>query len=199
MENFLYRKYTTLRLRWFATSSTLLRSFEVEWIVAEDKALSPTWLQSRLLPPLNIAQQYSDFLSTSSLSRWESSLSLNNLSQVETLKPECNPKMSEKLNTMESFESGSKDQDIELPPIIGPYDLPTREQSAKYLKQLEKNELLTYEAVTPEMSTDIKIFTAVLLFVVILFAILLIILAHFLWPERLVSLPEGPFNCRWWV
>ena len=88
--------------------------------------------------------------------------------------------MREKLNAEESFEDKQEDQEIEFPQIIGPYDLPTREQSAMYLKQLDKNELLTYETVSPEMSTDIKIFTAVLLFVVILFAILLIILAHFL-------------------
>lgn len=86
-------------------------------------------------------------------------------------------KMSEKVNKEDVIE---QKEDIELPLIIGPYDLPTREQSEMYLKQFDKNELLTYETVSPEMSTDIKIFTAVLLFVVILFAILLIILAHFL-------------------
>ena len=67
------------------------------------------------------------------------------------------------------------------PIVIGPYDLPSREQSAYYLKNLAaKGDLLSYETISPEMSTDIKIFTAVLLFVVVLFAILLIILAHFL-------------------
>ena len=71
------------------------------------------------------------------------------------------------------------------PTMIGPYDLPSREQSAYYLNQVAaKGELLTYETITPQMSTDIKIFTAVLLFVVILFAILLIILAHFLWSNH---------------
>lgn len=74
------------------------------------------------------------------------------------------------------------EEEVEFNPImIGPYDLPSREQSAYYLKQVAaKGDLLTYETITPQMSTDIKIFTAVLLFVVILFAILLIILAHFL-------------------